>query len=113
MKPGAALRESGVRISLAAEVESAVAGFLLGSVLYGELGRPEPAATIDAVGVHPGFGGHKTGKALMRQMEMSMRGLGIEGIETQVDRNQCERLGFLENMGFEPAPRLSLRRRLE
>ncbi|HXI03440.1 MAG TPA: GNAT family N-acetyltransferase [Candidatus Saccharimonadales bacterium] len=112
VKLAAALRETGVRISLVAELDGAVAGFLLGSVYYGEFGRPEPAATIDTIGVHPDFRGRKVGKALMRQLEMNMKALGIENLETQVAWNEWDLLRFLETQGFEPAPSICLRRRL-
>ncbi len=112
VKVAAALEQSGVRISLVAEIEGAVAGFLLGSVFYGEFGRPEPAATVDTLGVDPAFRGRKVGKALVRQLEMNMKALGIEHLETQVAWNQWDLLGFLEAQGFEPAPAICLRRRL-
>jgi ribosomal protein S18 acetylase RimI-like enzyme len=108
----AALRESGIRISLVAEVDGGIAGFLMGSVFYGEFGRPEPSAAIDTIGVHPDFRGRRVGKALLRQLEMNMKALGIESLETQVDWNQWELLHFLEAAGFEPAPRICLRRNI-
>jgi ribosomal protein S18 acetylase RimI-like enzyme len=113
VKIDAVLRDTGVKISLVAELDGAVAGFLMGSVYYGEFGLPEPAATIDTIGVHPGFRGRKVGKALMRQLVMNMRALGIESIETQVAWDDWDLVRFLAHEGFEPAPRLSLRRRLD
>lgn len=113
VKIDSVLRDTGVKISLVAEMDGAVAGFLMGSVYYGEFGRPEPAATIDTIGVHPDFRGRKVGKALMRQLVMNMRALGIESIETEVAWDDWDLLRFLAHEGFEPAPRLSLRRTLD
>lgn len=112
VKVATALRDTGVRISLVAEIDGIVAGFLMGSVYYGEFGLPEPAATIDTIGVHPGFRGRKVGKALMRQLAMNLRALGIESIETLVRWDAWDLLRFLAADGFEPAPRLCLRKRL-
>jgi ribosomal protein S18 acetylase RimI-like enzyme len=111
-KIASVLRDTGVTISLAAELDGILAGFLMGSVYYGEFGLPEPSATIDTIGVHPDFRGRKVGKALLRQLVMNLRALGIESLETLVAWNDWELLRFLEHEGFEPAPRLCLRRRL-
>ena len=52
-----ALEESGLRVSLAAEVDGNLVGFLLASVHHGEYGRPAPVASIDTIGVNPDFKG--------------------------------------------------------
>jgi len=112
VKVASVLEDTGVRISLVAEIEGHVAGFMMGSVYYGEFGLPEPAATIDTIGVHPDFRGRKVGKALMRQLAMNLRALGIESIETLVPWDDWDLLRFLAADGFEPAPRLCLRKKL-
>ncbi len=112
VKIDSVLRDTGVKISLVAEMDGIVAGFLMGSVYYGEFGLPEPAATIDTIGVHPDFRGRKVGKALMRQLTMNLRALGIETLETQVDWNDWDLLRFLAHEGFAPTPRLCLKRLL-
>lgn len=113
VKIASVLHDTGVKISLVAEIDGIVAGFLMGSVYYGEFGLPEPAATIDTIGVHPDFRGRKVGKALMRQLAMNLHALGIESIETMVRWDEWDLLRFLASQGFEPAPVLCLRRRLE
>ena len=112
VKIASALRDTGVKISLVSEIDGVVAGFVMGSVYYGEFGLPEPAATIDTIGVHPDFRGRKVARALMRQLTMHLTALGIETIETQVEWNDWDLLRFLDHEGFVPAPRLCLRRRL-
>ena len=108
-----AIRESAIRISLAAEVEGCFSGFLLGRMYYGEFGVPEPFATIDTIGVDPDFGGRKVGSALLDQLETNMRGIGVETIQTQVDWKYQELIGFLASRDFRPAPVLCLEKRLE
>jgi ribosomal protein S18 acetylase RimI-like enzyme len=107
-----ALRDSGIRISLAAETEGTFAGFLLGRVYYGEFGVPEPVAIIDAIGVDPRLAGRKVGAALLAQLEANMRGLGVDRIQTQVDWDSFQLLGFLRATDFRPAPVLTLEKRL-
>jgi ribosomal protein S18 acetylase RimI-like enzyme len=113
VKIASVLQETGVRISLVAETDGMVAGFLMGDVFYGEFGLPEPTATIDTLGVHPELRGRKVGKALMRQLAMNLHALGIEKVETIVGWDQWDLLRFLAHQGFEPAPRLCLRKQLD
>lgn len=103
-----ALRDTGVRISLAAEVAGAFAGFALGRIYYGEFGVPEPVAIVDSIGVDPAFAGQHVGSALMHQMEMNLSALGVERMVTEVAWNSFALLGFLEQRGFHPAPVLTL-----
>ena len=107
-----ALRESGVRISLAAEVDGALVGFMLGRLYYGEFGVPEPTAIIDSLGVDPDFRGRKVGSALLAQMETNLRAFGIETVRTEVDWDRLDLLGFLGGHGFKPAPVLTLQKKL-
>jgi len=111
-KLGEAVTESGIRISLAAEVDGELAGFILGRLYYGEFGLPEPAAIIDSIGVDPLYRGRQIGRALLAQLETNLRGLGIESIQTQVAWNHFGLLRFLAADGFEPAPVLCLQKRL-
>lgn len=107
-----ALRDTGIRISLAAETEGCFAGFLLGRLYYGEFGRPEPVAIVDTIGVDPDFRGRKVGTALFDQLERNVRAMGIERIQTQVDWKYQDLIGFLGRSGFRPAPALCLEKPL-
>lgn len=99
------------RISLAAELDGLMAGFLLGRLYYGEFGLPEPTAVVDSIGVHPELAGRHVGAALMRQLTMNMRSLGIESIRTEVEWDS-ELVPFMAKQGFKPSPRLCLELRL-
>lgn len=103
-----ALTPGSLKISLAAEDEGVLAGFMLGNLYYGEFGQPEPAASIDTIGVDPDRRGRAIGKALMRQLVMNLRALGITTIRTEVGWNQFDMLGFLAKEGFSPSHRLCL-----
>jgi ribosomal protein S18 acetylase RimI-like enzyme len=103
-----ALVPGALKISLAAEDDGVLAGFLLASLYYGEFGLPEPSAVLDTIGVDPAFRGRKVGKALMHQLLMNLRGLGIERVRTEVEWSQLELMGFLAHEGFAPAGRFCL-----
>ena len=100
--------DTGIRISLAADLDKQPAGFLMGRLYYGEFGLPEPIAIIDSLGVAEAFTGRKVAKALMRQLLMNLRGLGIQRVQTQVDWDQGDLIAFFRQSGFSPAPRLCL-----
>jgi ribosomal protein S18 acetylase RimI-like enzyme len=112
LKVRAALEETGVKVSLVAELEGRPVGFLMGQVFYGEFGQPEPVAVIDSIGVDPDQRHRKVGKALLRQLVANLGALRIETIQTQVDWDHWELLQFFAREGFRPAPRIALERRL-
>jgi len=103
-----AVKQAGMQISLAAEVDRRVVGFLIGSLYYGEYGVMEPSASIEAIGVHPDFRGRKVGKALMRQLRLNLGALRIMTLRTEVDWDNFELLGFFQREGFVPAKRICL-----
>lgn len=111
-KLGRALEDSSIQLSLAADLDGMVVGFLIVTFYYGEFGMPETVAVIEAFGVHPEYRGRKVAKALMRQLEMNLGALGVETVRTEVSWEQLELLGFLAHFGFEPAPRFCLQKDL-
>jgi predicted N-acetyltransferase YhbS len=104
--------ESSIYLSLAAELDGMVVGFMMVTFFQGEFGRPEAWASLDAVGVHPEYAGRHVGKALLTQLEMNLRALRVERLRTDVDWTAFELLGFLAASGFAPAPRLALEKKL-
>ncbi|HEX5091240.1 MAG TPA: GNAT family N-acetyltransferase [Burkholderiales bacterium] len=107
-----ALRESGARISLAALVDGALAGFLMARADLGDFGRTEPVAVLDTIGVAPGLGRRGVGRALLGQLLANLTTLRIERVETVVDAGAQDLLGFFERAGFVPAQRLAFVRLL-
>jgi predicted N-acetyltransferase YhbS len=108
-KIASALEPNAVHTSLAAELDEHVVGFMIARVYYGEFGRSEPTAIIDSVGVDRGYLRRRVGDALMRQLLMNLRALGVEHIESVVDWQEHELMRFFAHHGFAPAPRLCLR----
>jgi GNAT superfamily N-acetyltransferase len=108
-----ALSFAGLQISLVAEVDGRVSGYLIGSLYYGEYGMTEPTATIDAIGVEPGLRRHRIAHELFEQLRRNVGAIGATSIRTEVDWSRFELLAFLRNEGFEPAPRLCLERKID
>lgn len=108
-----ALQFAGLQISLVAEVDGRVAGYLIGSLFYGEYGLTEPTATIDAIGVERSMRRHHIADELFQQLRRNVGAIGATSIRTEVLWSDFELLGFLHKEGFAPAPRLCLERKVD
>jgi predicted N-acetyltransferase YhbS len=107
-----ALRETGVRISLAARMDGIMAGYVMARADLGDFGRTEPVAVIDTLGVAPEYAHRGVGHALMQQLFLNLNALRIERVETVVAVGALPLLGFFLDIGFAPAQRLSFVKRL-
>jgi ribosomal protein S18 acetylase RimI-like enzyme len=103
-----ALADTGIMVSLAAEIDDSFVGFLLARVYYGEFGAMEQVAVLDTMGVHPDFQGRGVGTALLGQLRTNLLGLGIPQLQTEVSWDNPPLLAFFNRQGFEPAPRFCL-----
>ncbi len=102
-----ALRETGVRISLAARKDGVTAGFVMARADLGDFGRTEPVAVLDTIGVDPAYAHHGIGRALLSQLFLNLAALRIERVETSVAAGDLDLLGFLQGAGFVPGQRLA------
>jgi predicted N-acetyltransferase YhbS len=107
-----ALRESGVRISLAAVSDGHVVGYLMARADLGDFGRTEPVAVIDTLGVSPAHAHRGIGHALLSQLFLNLGALRIERVETVVAARNLELLGFFQGAGFARGQRLAFVKRL-
>jgi predicted N-acetyltransferase YhbS len=107
-----ALRETGVRISLAARIDGIMAGYVMARADLGDFGRTEPVAVIDTLGVAPEYAHRGVGHALMQQLFLNLDALRIERVETVVAVQALPLLGFFLDTGFAPAQRLAFVKRL-
>lgn len=108
MKLKQSLGETGIVVSLAAELDGIFSGFLLARVYYGEFGILEPVAVLDTLGVHPDFQRHGVGAALMDQVRTDLAGLGVPRLQTEVSWDDPSLLTFFHRQGFRPAERYCL-----
>jgi len=102
------LHESGVRVSLAAELDGFVVGFIMARVDFGEFGHTSPEAVMDSIGVDPGFAGQGVGKALMSQLMANLAVLRVERLRTEIAWNDTGLIRYLDATGFSPAQRITL-----
>ncbi len=109
-KVAEAMDESGIQVSLVAEISGEIGGFIMARVEFGEFGSLEPEAVIDTIGVAASHSHKGVGSALISQLMTNLVGLRIERVRTEVDWNHFGLLSFLDRVGFRPYRRLTLRR---
>lgn len=102
--------ESGVRLSLVAEIDATAVGYVMARVDFGEFGMTEPAAVIDTIGVEPGHARSGVGQALLSQLLANLATLRVDSVRTTVLWDNFELLRFLRRRGFVPSQRLVLTR---
>ncbi|MCX7960656.1 MAG: GNAT family N-acetyltransferase [Burkholderiales bacterium] len=102
-----ALAEVGVRVSLVAREGGIACGYIMARADYGDFGRPEPVAIVDAVGVAPEYARRGIGRAMLSQLLLNLAALGIERVETVVSPERADLLGFFGAAGFAPGERLA------
>ena len=102
------LTESGIRISLVAEQDGVLTGYIMASVDYGEFGKVDTAAVIDAIGVHSAFAGSGIGHALLSQLLLNLSTLKVDYVRTQVSPQDFDLNRFLHACGFHQSQRLVL-----
>jgi predicted N-acetyltransferase YhbS len=101
------LKQSSIRVSLVAEVQGQLAGFLMARVDFGEFGRTEPTAVLDTIGVDPDYTRQHVGRALLEQLLLNLRSLRTEHVVTELEWNHLGLLGFLGRTGFAHSQRLA------
>jgi ribosomal protein S18 acetylase RimI-like enzyme len=106
-----ALHESDVRVSLVAEQDGAVVGFIMARVDLGEFGRVEPTAAMDTIGVDPDYRYRGIGRALVSQLLVNLTTLRVECIRTEANWRDREVIAFLDRCGFRLSQQLCLARR--
>ena len=107
-----ALRESGIRVSLIAELDGAPVGFIMARVDFGEYGRTDAEAVVDTIGVDQGYRRRGIGQALMSQLIANLSALQVDQVRTEIDWNDIGLISYLDELGFRPTQRIALTRDL-
>jgi ribosomal protein S18 acetylase RimI-like enzyme len=87
-------------ISLVAEVEGRVVGFILGDISGWEFGVPDTIGWIDTIGVDPSYQRKGLGTALAHELINNLKALGVKTIYTLVSWSEWDLLQFFHAMGF-------------
>ncbi len=100
------------QVSLVAEVEGEVVGFILGDVSGWEFGVPETIGWIDTIGVEPGYQKKGVATALAHELIKNLKAIGVKTIYTLVSWNNWDLLQFFHAMGFTRGDMINLELRI-
>ena len=100
--------------SLVAEkADGRLVGFIMGELYMGEYGIFQQEATLDTIGVDPDYQRMGIGEQLMNEFLDHLRALGVQKINTLVDRNDSKLMHFFSTNRFSPSKTIiSLERHL-
>jgi len=88
------------RISLVAEHQGEVVGFILGDVSGWEFGVPETIGWMDTIGVAPAYQKKGVATALAHELIKNLKAIGVRTIYTLVSWDDWDLLQFFHAMGF-------------
>jgi predicted N-acetyltransferase YhbS len=94
------MNDKSSQISLVAEAEGEVVGFILGDVSGGEFGVPETIGWMDTIGVDPAYQKKGVATALAHELIENLKAIGVRTIYTLVSWNDWDLLQFFHAMGF-------------
>ena len=96
-------------MSLVAETDGRLAGFLFGWVSESEFGIAEPTGWVDLIGVDPPYRGRGVGHALLQRFLDSGRELrSISKVATLIDLGQADVREFFTRLGFRHGPMIQM-----
>jgi GNAT superfamily N-acetyltransferase len=96
-------------MSLVAETDGRVVGFLFGWVSESEFGIARPVGWVDLIGVDPPYRGRGVGHALVDKFVGSGRELrAIEKVATLIDLAQADVREFFVRLGFHHGPMIQM-----
>ena len=88
---------------VAEEEDGTVVGFVMGELFMGEYGISQEGATLDSIGVDP-YCQHKgIGEQLINEFVDHLRDLGVQKLNTLVDRNDSKLTRFFSANQFSPS----------
>jgi ribosomal protein S18 acetylase RimI-like enzyme len=100
-------------VSLVAEEEDGkVVGFVMGELYMGQYGIFQEEATLDTIGVDPGYQHKGIGEQLISEFVDHLRKMGVERINTLVDWNDSRLIRFFSANKFSPSKTINLERGL-
>jgi GNAT superfamily N-acetyltransferase len=101
-------------MSLVAETDGRLVGFLLGWVGQSEFGIAQPTGWVDLIGVDPPYRGRGIGQTLLQRFVDSGRELRAIGkVATLIDLGQADVREFFTRVGFHHGPMIQMERSVE
>jgi ribosomal protein S18 acetylase RimI-like enzyme len=99
-------------VSLVAEEDGNVVGFVMGEIYMGEYGIFQEEATLDTIGVDPDYQHKGIGEQLINEFMDHLRKVGVQKINTLVAWNDSKLIHFFSANQFGPSKTINLERNL-
>jgi len=96
----ALMNDKATQVSLVAEMDGEIVGFILGDVSGWEFGVPDTIGWIDTIGVEPDYQKKGLATALTGELVKNLKALGVRTIYTLVSWDDWDLLQFFRAMGF-------------
>jgi predicted N-acetyltransferase YhbS len=96
---------------VAEEEDGTVVGFVMGELYMGEFGIFQEQATLDTIGIDPSYQLKGIGAQLINEFMDHLRSLGVQKINTLVDKDSKLTRFFTANQ-FSPSKTINLERSL-
>ena len=101
-------------MSLVAELDGRLVGFLFGWVGESEFGISRPTGWVDLIGVDPPYRGRGVGQSMVDRFVQSGRELrAVETIATLIDLAQADVREFFVRLGFQHGPMIQMERSVQ
>ena len=98
-------------VSLVAEVNGRIVGYMISYVIYAGFGI-DKSAWIATFGIDPKFMGQGIGKRLAEEIFKKYQKMGIKNIYTSVRWDSVDLLSFFKTLGFDRSEFINLRKEL-
>jgi GNAT superfamily N-acetyltransferase len=101
-------------MSLVAEMDGRLVGFLFGWVGESEFGISRPTGWVDLIGVDPPYRGRGVGQSMVDRFVQSGSELrAVESIATLIDLGQADVREFFVRLGFHHGPMIQMERSVQ
>ena len=100
-------------LSLVAEMDKKVVGYIMGEANTGEYGITQPVASVDTIGVDPEYKRAGVGKVLLDHFCALATKAGIELMTTLVNEDYPDVIEFFKSQNFKPAKMLAFEKQLD
>ena len=97
---------------VAEEEDGTVVGFVMGELYMGEFGIFHEQATLDTIGIDPDYRLKGIGARLINEFMDHLRSLGVQKVNTLVDRKDAKLTHFFSANQFIPSETINLERNL-
>lgn len=95
-------------MSLGAELDGQLIGFIIGELKLWEFGEKQPVGWIKEVGVDPEYQGQGVGEVLGQELMRYFKSKGVRIVKTVVEWNSGDIISYFGTLGFKKGSQIVL-----